>query len=471
MDGELMITDIENEILEESEDEESVTVKIIREAKTETSSVICIEGENVVDDEDSLSPLSEYGVNDIWPAVIQRVQEWDGFKFTYTRENLELALRNYRGCYGRVSWVNAPFRFDGETDKTLLLPHEFEDKLVNDAIKDAEKNMKQQKSGVIQKTIKIFQNKFPEAKRQAALHRERLTSKLREKLRIYPEIKDGRCVAIITQLLYTEEESLQRLIEEDELQKRIKAEKKELKKWFKSHVGAKRLKETAARRILNAVENLDLVNEDYEKCKKSREAEEEKFKTAEKRKRAYEAGEAYEIHRILSLRQCQEMIETTTKTLSQTRNLFDEITAERERLITTKKKSKRWWIRDTERVLLNRISEKTTETFLEVVRTHAMELKERRPWDGVHGQDFILWKLQRQREDMDNAENDSEDSGSLVSSISSSSLSTVDEALVKEMKTKNLSTLFQQSGAALKLDQKTREALYEEVLEEFDDEI
>ncbi|CAK8994555.1 Leucine-rich repeat protein lrrA [Durusdinium trenchii] len=355
-----------------------------------------------------------------WPSIVQAARTLKPshrFDFPHSRELVELALRCFEGPYGQVAWVNAPFRFEGEQDLEGIPPTiEYEDRPTSAAstMRDRMSTI----SGALTRSSSVVGSGKNDGGRLhnikhriAKLWRPPTPEQPAPTTRMYtfPPSRDDRNVVILAQLLFTTEEAARRNHEEDVRGRVLVCLEEAAQDWLEGPAGKERIRQVSVDRLGKAADNFKVISTVLgEKQGSLREAH-VAMEDVEARIKAFSIGRDFKMHRIKHQRHADKL-------RAEAKAHLEEVTQECKALgAATQQAKERTKLKikamqaDTRQSLCDLLQRRGEELCTEVFRLCAAKAEQRRPWDGVHGADFELWKLQRKRAAADRGEDDSQD--------------------------------------------------------------
>ena len=302
-----------------------------------------------------------------------------GYNFPYSIDVVRSALKEYRGPYGRSVWFPAPFRFEGESEETFMMPEEHFRRKYEKLVKEAMAKAKADASN--EKPLKAFRRMLSRSKKQMDLNSEQLLV-LRKQSYSFPDMDRAREVVIISQLLYTQEEKSRRAREEVETASIVNQRLDDLRTWFSTTSGAKELSTVSENRIAMQRELLEVAHRESKDALTQRDITQKTYELHKDPSRANPTEED------------DERFAEYKKAEAALKEAVEEVETEK------RYRRKRYgWCEENTRLLAELyLKQELEKQLLEITRRLAFQQRLRRPWDGEgFGTDFHVWKVEWQR--------------------------------------------------------------------------
>jgi len=335
-----------------------------------------------------------YTENDIWPSVQEScvsIGNEDSYHFQYSKEVLLLALREYRGPYGCVSWIGAPHSFTGEAPIPSILPYNSITHRRSIEVKTNNNDSQFKRKVTSLKTV--IRAKYKSFTGVPALMTEE-----EERQYHFNDVGDGRQVVMLPQLLVTFEEARRDDEEEALIQYQADIAVGLLEKHLNTPEGKEQLNRRVIDRMNKATDSVQDIKDELVDCRIACNKANLNFDDMNARFKAFQEDKPFDLHRFKSQVQAE-------KHLEKARRLKDDKKAELERLqinLDSAKARKKLKFQDMRVDTIRRLQEmvflKERHKQNEVFRKAAKKNGLRRPFDGLNGVKFEFWKVHRQRE-------------------------------------------------------------------------
>ena len=246
-----------------------------------------------------------------------------------------------------------------------------------------------------------------------------------------PCVKPAVC--IVTSI-YTDEEAARRDLEEDEYISRFQQMEEEIRVWALTQEG---------RKMLDMVVNQrkDLIRDEIKVRKELHFGEQIKLKVAQNdltallgRKKQFEDGLEFVVHRLKSVEEALEMIQKDTDRVSKHKEKLDQINTQMKRLKDDLDREINVFRKQAIDDIIQKYCAIDYNDKIKKFRVYAIQNNLRRPWDGVDGLLFEAWRSR------------------LLGSTSSASMSLQDIISMENQKEEENQKLEQQNASALKND-------------------
>jgi hypothetical protein len=220
----------------------------------------------------------------------------------------------------------------------------------------------------------------------------------------FPEVDDGRCVVLIAQLLYTREEAAAREAEDLAIAAAAAAATKAFIEWTYTDEGDSRLERVSVQRVGDASDVYRKMRAELSAAKERALAAVEACSATKERERAFAAGEPLHLHRFRTANEAAEAVAAAQEAEKRALEGVEEASRQTNEAKRRRKMRVREMSTDTVNRLVRIVGDKARAAVIDAGRRAAMDSGARRPWDGLHGADFALFKLARQREKADRGE-------------------------------------------------------------------
>lgn len=304
-------------------------------------------------------------------GLLQAVNEQcTGHEFDYTKSVVESAVKEYKSPYGRFAWLNAPYRFKGDKQGKHLLPSEHFEKEYSKLLKEQQHRLNEEEINRQETRLaKLKQRIFPVRKVEQLVD----TVLLRKRAYVFPEY--DREVLIISKLIYTWEEKERRGQESKESVDVFAHHVTSFNEWLETKNGDYEMNRVVDERMNLHSEQYNTAQEDLKEATKH-------LKRAKKLWEIYKTdtveGEE-EDEQLVELKQAQEQVQRLVERVKQVKVL--------------KGKRSKWWYDSSMSLAREHLTVLVEEKMLEIRRKDALRRNLRRPWDGVLGRDFQMWKV------------------------------------------------------------------------------
>jgi len=284
-----------------------------------------------------------------WPAITEVVENLSSnfrTEFKFTRSELENAIQNYEGPYGKVGWLKAPFNFE-----TML----FEGASENDVLFDRMSERLQY--GITKKSPFLSPS-------NDSSHAHTL---------------------IVPKMILTEKEASQRRIEEEIMAKNLMMVEGNTVEWLNVNPGKARVRQVAQEVLDSIAKKAKSLKEEMKKAKESEIRVRQALHNVKMRKDAFEMNKQHHLHNFNSKKDSEEALLNAQERLV-------GCTREIQRLEALAEKSERKprlkrVLKDIECLLVTEVKKIAAADLQEKFRLRAQQIEERRPWE----HDFHRW--------------------------------------------------------------------------------
>lgn len=383
-------------------------------------------------------------LDETWPSLVAAVaslgHEEHRFAFPYSRAMVEMALSDYAGPYGSVSWRRAPFDFVEQ--KLAFLEYDDEPRprpkiaertgtlrrLKTSLFKTSRaftrtKELLFEADEVVPPSLRTIQKVLTGTRWANAI--KAVASRLPRPSAAGEEEEEGEAaprkmrfrgggqkflgVVVFSQLLYTEEEAARRVVEEAAVRAKVDAATADLMQWLTLGAGLERVQQVTVERMDRATDAWRGKRRELRKAAKHLREADEMHKAVQARIKLFEGDADFSLHRLKTAKHAKKALLVAGEELAETQAKVAELEGQIDAACERQKLRLRDMRERTQTALVHLVAEKAKLRLEEAFRRQALRDGVRRPWDGDLGADFIVWTLQRQRQRADEGFDDDDD--------------------------------------------------------------